>query len=65
MKFLLDLAATQSVGIMVGIFLIFLIDPDTSKGALFLIVASVAFVNAVREIARTFSGKSGGGAPGA
>lgn len=65
MKLLLDLAATQSVGFVVGVLLIFLIAPDTRQGALFLIILAIGGVNAIREIARMRSKKKDGNAPNA
>jgi hypothetical protein len=57
MSFLLEIVLTQSVGILLGLAAIFYISPDTTGGALLLLVIAVALSNAVQQIYKNLIAK--------
>ena len=54
MPFLLEIVLTQSVGILFGLAAIYYIGPDTTGGALLLMIIAVALSNAVQQIYKRF-----------
>ena len=54
MSFILQIVLTQSVGLLLGLFAIYLINPDTIGGALLLLVIAVALSNVTARLYRKF-----------
>jgi hypothetical protein len=52
MSDLLRLAVEQAVGVFVGIVSIFVIQPETTGGELFIIFVSIVIINVIIQIAR-------------
>ena len=52
MTFILQIVLTQSVGLLLGLAAIYYIEPDTTGGALLLLVIAVALSNVVGRFYR-------------